>query len=104
VIISGAAFFISGAPLLGGPDHAREHHRCSAPGKSRMTAEVIDLASIRSAREARDAAAAEPSVTYGEVWTEMVGLGCAVAQLGCDIGIELMLHSGIPQAPCDVEG
>jgi hypothetical protein len=68
-----------------------------------MTAEVIDLAMHRSARAAIALGANEPPVTYGEAWIDMVGLGCAVAQLGCDIGIELMLHSGIPQAPCDVE-
>jgi hypothetical protein len=68
-----------------------------------MTAEVIDLESIRNARLARALGATDPPVTYGEAWIDMVGLGCAVAQLGCDFGIELMLHSGIPQAPCDVE-
>jgi hypothetical protein len=69
-----------------------------------MTAEIIDFEIRRAARIARDLCVEGPPVTYGEAWIDMVGLGCAVAQLGCDIGIELMLHSGIPQAPCDVEG
>jgi hypothetical protein len=69
-----------------------------------LTAEVIDLASIRSARAARAMGANEPPAIYGNVWPDIVGLGCAIAELGCVMGIELMLHSGIPQAPCDVEG
>jgi hypothetical protein len=69
-----------------------------------LTAEVIDFAVYRSARNAKQFVTDE-TANWGEAWVDMVGLGCAVAQLGCDIGIELMLHSGIPQAaPCDVEG
>jgi hypothetical protein len=68
-----------------------------------LTAEVIDLDSIRNARIALALGATEPPAIYGNIWPDIVGLGCAIAELGCVMGIELMLHSGIPQAPCDVE-
>jgi hypothetical protein len=101
-------YFQFPARLSGGPDHARERHRRSAPGKSRMTAEVIDLAMHRSARAARDMGCiAGDMADWNEALVEfnlaMGELQGAMAQFGYSLAAADLLNSGIPQAPCDVE-
>jgi hypothetical protein len=74
-----------------------------------LTAEVIDLAMHRSARAARDMGCiAGDMADWNEALVEfnlaMGELQGAMAQFGYSLAAADLLNSGIPQAPCDVEG